>query len=104
MKFKKIGFIILTLYGEDGYFVVTDKRRRHIILGAERIAGTQCQVSAASYQGTGQVSRLGRNVQTTGHANTLERLFFLKPLSDGSQDGHLFLSPFDSVTSLFGQG
>ena len=98
-----IGDVVLALDGKDRDLEMRHQRRRHIILGGERVGGGQHHIRAAQVQGVHQVGGLGGHVQAGGDAHPLQRALLGKALADQAQDGHLPLGPFDAPPAAFGQ-
>jgi hypothetical protein len=53
-------------------FVTCDQRSRHVILRAEWITGTQDNIGARRFKGSGQVGGFSRNMKTATQTNTVQ--------------------------------
>ena len=78
---------ILALDGVGRDAVLGHQRRRHIVLGGERVAGAEHQVRPAGLERDRQVGGLGGDVQAAGHPEPLQRLLLLEPLADQPSTG-----------------
>ena len=102
----KVGVISLIVFppdGKDGDFKILHQRGCRVILSAERVGGADSQLSTPSLESAGQISGLGRHMETGRNANSLQRLFLFKPFPNQPQDRHGLVCPFNPVQSLWSQ-
>ncbi len=95
--------VILALNGKDRDFIMGHQRRRHVVLGTQRIAGAQHHVRAPLLQRRHQVSRFCSHVQAGGDANPVQRFLLGKLLPDAAQHRHLLLRPINTMSPPRGQ-
>ena len=95
--------MVLALDGEGRDAVVDDQRRRHVVLGAERVRAAEVHLGAARLERAHQVRGLGGDVQAGRDAQALERLLAVEAGADGAQDRHVALGPLDARAALAGQ-
>src|SRR5262249_34314205 len=101
---RVVGGVVLALDGEGGDAVFLDERRGRVVLRRERVRAAEDEVGTAVSQGDGEVGRLRGDVEASGHANALERLFLDETRADQLQNGHVGIRPFDRALPLFGEG
>ena len=80
-----------------------DQGGGHVVLGRERVGGSQGDLGAASPEGQHQVGRLGRDMEAGADAQAFERTLALEAFADQAQDGHLASRPLDPADALIGQ-
>ena len=95
-----VGLVVLALDGVDTHAVFLDERGGDVVLGAERVGGTEHDVGAAGLERAHEVGRLAGDVQTGADAHALERLLLGEAFADGGQHGHLHVGPLDAQRSL----
>jgi len=98
-----VRLVVLTLDRIGGDAVLHRKRRSHVVLRTERVAGAHHQVGAAVPQRDREVRGLRRDVQATGEAHAPQRLLFGEALADRADHGHLARRPLDAPDALFRQ-
>ena len=89
---------------EDRDLVVLDQRGRDVILGAQRVAGTECHTCATGTQYPDQIGRFRGHVQAGTDARAIEGLLVGKTRPELPQDGHLLPGPLDALDARFGEG
>ena len=98
-----VGGVVLSPDGEDGYAVGGHQGGGHAVMGRERVAGAEDQLSAAVPEGQNQVGRLRGHVQAGGDAQPLQRPLAGEPLPDQADDRHLPRRPLDALDPFLGQ-
>ena len=101
-----VGVVAVAVLAPDGIDhnpVVVHQRSSVVILGAERVGGTQHHFGAAIAQRGHQIGSLGGDVQAGGDARALERLFFQKALPDEVEHRHLLRGPLDANLAALSQ-
>ena len=84
--------------------VLLDERRRHVVLGRQRVRGAEHDVRAAGLERPRQVGGLGRDVQAGRDAVAGQRLLALEALADRGEHRHLPVGPRDPADALGGEG
>jgi hypothetical protein len=74
----------------------------NIILSGKRIRGSEDNVRAAFLQGDHQVRSFSGHMQTTGKAQSFERLFLLEAFADRAKNGHFAFRPIHATPSALG--
>src|SRR6185437_2588561 len=95
--------IVFALDGERWNGVILREAGGDFVLCGKRIRGAENHIGAAVTQRDGEVGRFAGDVQASGHANALERLFLDETLANELEDGHLLIRPFDFAAALVGQ-
>ena len=92
-----VGVAILALLGEDGDALILHERGSGIVLGGERVRGTEHDRRARVAERDREVRGLGRHMEARADPQALERLLLRDPLADLGQDGHLATRPLDAA-------
>ena len=79
------------------------QRRRHLVLGGERVGRAERGLGAAGGERGHQVGRLGGHVQAGGHLDSLERPLLVEAPPDRAEHRHLAGSPLDPGRSRRGE-
>src|SRR5690606_8392615 len=102
MNVAVVGLVVLALDGVD-VEAVRGERSRDVVLGRERIAGTNGRLGASGAEGIGQIGRLRGHVDAGDDANALEWPITLERLSNQPEYRHLASRPGDPPAPRFGQ-
>ena len=86
-----------------GICIVLHERSGHVILGRERVRGAEHDLAPPALSVRIRIGGLGGHMQACGQTHTLERLLFLKTLSDDVQHRHALVRPLDSELAFVGQ-
>ncbi len=98
-----VGLVVLAVDGVAADAVLGHERRRHVVLGRERIRRHQRHVGATGLERTHQVGGLGGDVEAGADAQASQWLLLLEALADEPQDRHLPLSPLDTANTFIHQ-
>jgi hypothetical protein len=83
--------------------VVLHQRGGRVVLGRQRVGGTQGDLGAAGLQGAHQVGRLGGDVQAGRDLQAREGLLLLEAGPDLTQHRHVAVGPLDAQPTLVGE-
>ena len=83
---------------------VDDQRRRDVVVGGQRVAGRQVQLSAAGRQGAGQRGGLGGHVGAGRDTHPLERALPDEAPGQQPEHGHGALGEVDAAPAGLRQG
>ncbi len=100
---RVVGFVVFTLDGVSGDVEVTIERGCDFVLRGKRIGSAEDYVRAAVAKGYHQVGSFAGDVQASGNAQSLQRLFFDEALANDLQHRHLLLCPLDLALASVGQ-
>ena len=98
-----ISVVVLTLDGEDRNIVVAHQAGSNVVLGGERIRGAEHDIGAAIFQTDSQVRGFGGDVQTSRHADALQRLVLDEFLANDLQDFHGLVGPVNPLLAEVGK-
>ena len=95
--------VVLALDGEGLDAVDGHERRRHVVLGGQRVGGAQAHLGAARHQGAHEVGGLAGDVQAGGQALAGQGLLPSETLADRGQHRHVAVGPGDAARTGLGQ-
>ena len=88
---------VLALHRERRDAALLAERRRHVVLGRERVRRAERDLRAAGRERLHQVRGLGRHVQARRDPDAGQRLLLLETLADQRQHRHLARRPLDPL-------
>src|SRR5690606_19280756 len=100
---RVVGVVVLAVDGVGRHVVTVDKGGRGLVLRRKRIRGAERDVGTAGGQCPHQVRRLGGDVQTAGHGDTVEGALGGEAVTNRGKDRHVPIGPLDALLSGFGE-
>jgi len=98
-----IGFRVLAGDGIHAHAVVAHERGSSVVLGGQRIGGTERHLRARSHERAHEVRRLGGHVHAGADAHALERALLGEALADAGEHRHIAVGPQNALLPLVGQ-
>ena len=104
-RFEKGGVLLLrhSVTGKDLHPVRKGKRRRHVVLGGERVAPGGKHLSSADCESLGKVCGFRLHVDRHGYAKSLEGALLREAFADGIEHRHIRACPIDFLPARRGE-
>ncbi len=98
-----VGGVVFAFDRKHRDFVLRNQRRRHVILGGQRIGSGYHNIRAACLQSAHQIRRFGGYVHAGCHSDALERTFLAEAFLERGQYGHFPRGPIHAAPAALGQ-